>query len=297
MKRRLILIGIMLGLLGAPCHTVAVQPQTVIDPGQTVAVLPLTYYYQVVQDYTRTVIDSESYLKGYFRENGRDSSHDKYSSRDTDGEHSSSYRNEDSSSSTHKASGRYDLKGGSHASYERFQDRTIVEKKLDSQKFTGMVESALSEAGIRLVDRRSIDQLFTERKRMSDPEFAPTVLQKATKARIADHLLSGHIESYRLEGIRNVPDGTGRRLALGGVVKVSIKLLNAQDGTSSYARTITGRSKTTFDINDPVPCAAVMDEAMDDLTAQIVASVTGADPVDLSDDREYQDSPGKRLRQ
>jgi hypothetical protein len=267
-----------------------------IPTSSTVAVFPLTYNYQVVQDYTRTVIQTDATLKGHFKEDGRFSSKSSDRFHDSETRHSSSSHSNVSDSYSHKASGNYDLNATKRISGESFKDRTIVEKQLDTNRLTGIIESAISSAGYSIVDRSAMNKVFAEREKMSDPEFSPTAIQAATKMKISDYILSGQLLSYRVDGVRTVPDGSNRRYAISGVVKASIKIINAQDGTSNFSRTITGQSRKTFDVSDPVPYESAMDEAMEDFSSQLANQLIGKTQ-NLTDDEIYQDSPGKRLKQ
>lgn len=270
-----------------------------IPPGGTVAVMPLTYRYNVDQEYIRTVVETESSLKGHFKESSSASSRSSYRERDQFGMQSSSYSESGSDSDQSRASGNYDLKSKNFKQQEAFYDRTIVEKTLDSGRFTGILESALSEAGLRIADRSQLQKVEEERAHMKSKDFSPTKGQKSSRLRVADYLLNGQIESMRLEGVRAVPDGSGRRFAVGSVVKISIKLTETTSGTSDFAKTFTGKAHKTFDANDPIPANEAMDLAMDDLAQQVTRALTGhAGQSDFSsEDSEYQDSPGKQLRE
>lgn len=270
-----------------------------LPAGSTVAVMPLTYRYNVDQEYIRTVVETNAYLKGYFRENSSASSRSSYNDRDRFGMQGGSYSQSDSDSAQSRASGDYDLKAHNRMQAEAYYDRTIVEKTLDSSKLTGILESALSEAGIRVADRSQLRHLDGERARMKDKNFSPTQGQKGSGMRIADYLLNGQIESMRLEGVRQVPDGSGRRYAIGGVVKISVKLSGTTSGVSDFAKTITGKARKTFDANDPAPADEVIELAMDDVARQLTEALSGVRGRGdyESEDSEYQDSPGKRLRE
>lgn len=267
--------------------------------GSTVGVMPLTYRYNVDQEYIRTVVESKAYLKGHFKENASASARSNYQERDRFGMTGGSYSERESASARYGASGNYDLKSGSRVQAESYYDRTIVEKTLDSSKLTGILESALSEAGIRVADRSQLRYIEEERKKIHGKDFASTKGQKQSRLSIADYLLNGQIESMRLEGIRNVPDGSGRRLAVGGVIKISVKLSSTTSGISDFARTFTGKARKTFDASDPIPANEAMELAMDDLANQLTSALCGVQSRgnEYDEDAEYQDSPGKRLRE
>ncbi|GAB1410237.1 hypothetical protein MASR1M90_13910 [Desulfovibrionales bacterium] len=288
---RLALLCLVLGTVTASART--------IPMGGTVAVLPLTFRYNVDQEYIRTVVESDASLKGYFRESSSASARSSYRDSDRFGMNSAAYSEHESAASRARASGDYDLKSRSRVQSEAFYDRTIVEKTLDSGRFTGILESALSEAGFQIADRSQLAKLKAERGNMKSGDFAASPSQKGSKIRIADYLLNGQIESMRLEGVRAVPDGTDRRFAVGGVVKISIKLTETASGVSNFAQTFTGKARKTFDVNDPIPAGEVMDLAMDNLAAQVAAALGGqSSQSGFSDeDSEYRDSPGKQLRE
>lgn len=269
-----------------------------LPPGSTVAVMPLTYRYNVDQEYIRTVVETNAYLKGYFRENSSASSHSSYNERDRF-DMQGGYTQSDSDSARYRASGDYDLKSRNRVQSEAYYDRTIVEKTLDSSKLTGILEAALSEAGIRVADRSQLRHLEAERARMKGKDFSPTQGQKGSRMRIADYLLNGQIDAMRLEGVRQVPDGSGRRYAIGGVVKISIKLSSTTSGVSDFAKTLTGKARKTFDANDPAPADEVIELAMDDVARQLTEALSGVRGGRgyEDEDAEYQDSPGKRLRE
>lgn len=291
MYLRVALLVLLIGVSTASAQTIPL--------GGTVAVVPLTYRYNVDQEYIRTVVESNASLKGYFRESSSASARSSYRENDRFGMNSAAYSEQDSASARSRASGDYDLKSKNRVQSEAYYDRTIVEKTLDSGRLTGILESALSEAGFRIADRSQLGKLQAERANMKSKDFAATPSQKGSKIRVADYLLNGQIESMRLEGIRNVPDGTDRRFAVGGVVKISIKLTETASGISDFAKTFTGKARKTFDANDPVPADEVMDMAMDDLANQVAAALGGqrGQSDSYGEDSEYQDSPGKQLRE
>lgn len=288
---RVALLCLLVGVSAASAQTIPL--------GGAVAVLPLTYRYNLDQEYIRTVVESDASLKGYFRENSSSSARSAYRDNDRFGVNGGGYSEQDSASAKSRASGNYDLKSKNRVQSEAFYDRTIVEKTLDSGKFTGILESALSEAGFRIADRSQLGKLQIERANMKSKDFAASPTQKGSKIRVADYLLNGQIESMRLEGIRNVPDGTDRRFAVGGVVKISIKLTETSSGVSDFAKTFTGKARKTFDANDSVPAEEVMELAMDDLARQVAAALGGQRGQSdfYNEDSEYQDSPGKQLRE
>lgn len=278
-------LGMIVLVCALPCYA---QP---IPSGSTVGVVPLTYRYMVDQEYRTTVIQADSYLKGHFKEDMQASSNFNVHDSAHSGMVSSGYSASNSDSAKSKGAGDYDLKSGKRVEIESYNDRTVVEKTLDSGVFTGILESALSEAGIRIADRSQLGKILAEQEARST---------KGDKGQVplADYLLNGQIETMRLEGVRKVPDGTNSRYSVGGVLKISIKLSDTRTGVADFARTFTGKAKKSFEGSESVPAADVMDAAMDDLARQIVAALTGQGKSRDTDaeDSEYQDSPGKRLK-
>lgn len=281
-----LLIGVVL-LAATACFA---QP---VPPGSTVGVVPLTFRYRVDQEYQTTVMQADASLKGHFRENSSASHRASVRESDHMGYTSSGYSASESASARSSGSGNYDLKSHQRVQVESYNDRTVIEKSLDSSLLTGILESALSEAGIRVADRSQLGRVQAER------DFNKQNGQKQSAIRAADYLLNGQIDSMRIEGVRNVPDGTNQRYAVGGVIKLSIKLTDTRSGVSDYARTFTGNARKTFNAADPVPADEVMEAAMNDLAQKITAALTGnaARAGGATEDDEYQDSPGKRLKE
>jgi len=281
------LCSVLLALLWA--MQVQAQP---VPPGSTVGVVPLTFRYMVDQEYRATVIKADSYLQGTFREDMQSSAHSNAHDNAHSGMASSGFSSGYSDSAKHKGSGEYDLQSGKRVEMESYNDRTIVEKSLDSGAFTGILESALSEAGIRIADRSQLKQILAEQENRGHAKAG------LGQVPLADFLMNGQIETMRLEGLRKVPDGTNTRYSLGGVLKISIKISNTRTGIADFARTFTGKARKSFERSDSVPAGDVMDAAMDDLARQIVSALTGEQKRNNMDDEdsEYQDSPGKRLK-
>ena len=173
-------------------------------------------------------------------------------------------------SSNNSIDGKYDLEKKSEYESTSYNDTVIVEKTLSTEKYTGILESALSEAGILLGNRQ--------------------------KQRANDYILTGDVISVRMGNIRMVPDGTNRRYSASATLKISIKITDAKTGVSTFAKTFTGKGSKTFDAIDYIPSEEAMDIAMDEISAQVVSSLTGKRIISPSEsDEEYQDSPGKRL--
>ncbi|MBF0536710.1 MAG: hypothetical protein HQL03_00485 [Nitrospirae bacterium] len=288
MSKKILIISTILLLVGSVCW--AFMP---VMPGETVAVLPLTFHYQVVQEFSQSYEKTDSYLKGYFREGASASSSERDREREHHGVVSDSYSEDHSSRDRYNASGKYNLRGGSTTVRQDFNDTTVVEKMLKSNAFSGVLASSLSESGIKMVDNetvRSVAQEFNN---------APSAKKgkRPHAQRTATYALTGNIESMKLEGIRRVPDGTNERFSVSARMTISIKLVNLRDSTVSFARTFTGIGKKTFNGADPVPVPEVLDGAMSDLAAKLVESFTGIKQSTPNDDSEYQDSPGKQLVQ
>lgn len=261
--------------------------------GGSVVVLPLTYRYQVAQDYAQSCVQVDSYLKGKANETAKTSARS--------GERSNPDLYQDGEERAAKTSvsrkGDYNLKSGATIRGEAWTDRTIVEKTLDSDQLAGYLESALSEAGYRIVDRASIAKLYPGAAKKSDPAAAEDVYRKIAAKRSADYVLNGQIESVRLDSPRNT-GLSARRYSVQAVVRVNVRLLGVKSGEADFARTLTGRATKTFDAADPVPAAEVTDAAMDDLARALVSALAGrpgqsARPLD--DESDYADSPAKRL--
>ncbi len=264
--------------LGFFLLTGLVYAQT-IPTGKSVVVMPLRYSYQVTREFYDEYIKAESSLKGYANEKASASYKESY----RDGYYSGGI----SASGKESFDGKYDLKVKSEAEHHISTDKEIVEKSLDSEKLTGIIESALSEAGVKLG--------------MRNPEYAKAktseeAAKKAISKRAGDYVLTGDISSLRLGGIRRVPDGTNRRFSIDATCKINIKITRASDSTSTFARTFTGKGSKTFDALDYIPTEDVIEMAVEEVAMQLSAAVLGQRIASPSEsDREYQDSPGKRL--
>ncbi len=235
---------------------------SMLESGRSVVVLPLLFSYQVKQDFQISYAKAKSSIKGYAKEKTSDSYNENY----RDGYYSSSAR----ASANSSIDGKYDLKKESEYEAVSHNDTVIVEKTLSTEKYTGILESALSEAGILVGNRQN--------------------------KRANDYVLTGDVVSLRMGEVRNVPDGTKRRFSASSTLKISIKVTDTRTGVSTFAKTLTGKGVKTFDGADYVPAEDTMDMAMDDIAAQLVAALTGQRIVSPSEsDAEYQDSPGKRL--
>ncbi|AFL67626.1 hypothetical protein [Sulfurospirillum barnesii] len=253
----------------------------VIPLDKSVVVMPLRYTYQVSREFYDEYSRAESSLKGYAHEKGSVSHNAQYREGYSGG----------SASASSKGSfdGKYDLKAKDEREFHASTDKVIVEKSFDSEKLTGIIESALSEGGVKLG--------------MRNPEYAKAktseeAAKKAISKRAGDYVLTGDIVRMQLGGIRRVPDGTERRYAINATCKISIKITRASDSTSTFARTFTGKGSKTFDASEYIPTDEVIDMAVEDVALQITAALLGkriANPSESDD--EYQDSPGKRLVQ
>lgn len=234
----------------------------ILDYSKSVVVMPLLFSYQVKQDYKISYAKAESTLKGYAKEKSSSSYNANYG-----GGYYSANAN---SSSSRNLDGKYDLKATSEYESTSYNDTVIVEKSLNTEKFTGILESALSEAGI----------LVGSREKQSSKNY----------------ILTGDVVSARMGKIRVVPDGTQRRYSVGSTLKISIKITDAKTGIATFAKTFTGNGTKTFDAVDYIPAEETMDIATDEIAAQLVAALTGQRFISRSEsDDEYQDSPGKRL--
>ena len=253
--------------------------QVVVPFDKSVVVMPLRYTYQVTREFYDEYARAESSLKGYAHEKGSAS----YDANYREGYYSGSA----SAQSKGSFDGKYDLKSKDESEFHASTDKVIVEKSFDSEKLTGMIESALSEGGVKLG--------------MRNPEYmcAKTSEEAAIKAiakRAGEYVLTGDIVKMQLGGIRKVPDGTHRRYAINATCKINIKITRASDGTSVFARTFTGKGSKTFDARDYIPADEVVDMAVEEVAMQITAAVLGKRiPNPSESDAEYQDSPGKRL--
>lgn len=235
---------------------------SMLESGRSVIVLPLLFSYQVKQDFQISYAKAKSSIKGYAKEKTSDSYNENY----RDGYYSSSAR----ASANSSIDGKYDLKKESEYEAVSHNDTVIVEKTLSTEKYTGILESSLSEAGILIGDRQT--------------------------KRVNDYVLTGDVISVRMGNIRTVPDGTNRRYSVNSTLKISVKITDERTGVSTFAKTFIGKGVKTFDASDYIPAEETMDMAMDDISAQIVATLTGQRIVSPSEsDAEYQDSPGKRL--
>ena len=266
----------------AAIFCVASLQAAVIEHDKNVVVMPLWFSYQVKQDFQYSYAKVESSLKGYANEKSSDS----YRESVRDGRYSASQ----SGSSKESFDGKYDLKSKSEAEAHTRNDTTIVEKTLSTEKYTGIIESALSEAGIRVGTRELLGNLAGDKK------DSDTLAKRAIQKKMGDYILTGDVTSVRMGAIRKVPDGTNRRYSVASTLKLSVKITRIRDGVSSFARTFTGTGSKTFDATDYIPAEETMDMAMDDVAMQLVAALTGQRMPNRSEsDAEYQDSPGKRL--
>lgn len=235
---------------------------SMLQSGRSVVVMPLLFSYQVKQDFQMSYAKVKSSLKGYAKEKSSAAYGESY----RDGYYSSSAV----AAANSNFDGKYDLKRESEYEAVSHNDTVIVEKTLSTEKYTGILESSLSEAGILIGNRQT--------------------------KRLNDYVLTGDVISVRMGEVRNVPDGTKRRFSASSTLKISIKVTDARTGVSTFAKTITGKGVKTFDGADFVPVEETMDMAMDDVSAQLVAALTGQRIISPSEsDAEYQDSPGKRL--
>lgn len=251
----------------------------VIPNDKSVVVMPLRYSYQLTRDFYDAYQQSESSLKGYARENASSSHKERYH----DGEISQS----DSASSRRKLDANYDLNAKSSSESHTSNDRVIIEKHLNTEKLTGIVESALSQAGVKLGMRHP------EYLNYKTPEEAA---KQALKDKSGDYVLTGDISSMYIGGFRRVPDGTNRRVAINASCKINIKLTQGSNGVSTFARTFTGKASKTFDGSESIPSQEVIDMAIEDIATQLAAELSGKKiPHPSEGDDEYQDSPGKRL--
>ena len=261
------------------CFLTGIAYAQIIPAGKSVVVMPLRYSYQVTREFYDEYMRAESSLKGYANEKASASYKEKY----RDGYYSGSA----SASAKESFDGKYDLKAKSEAEYHASTDKEIVEKSLDSEKLTGIIESALSEAGVKLG--------------MRNPDYAKAktseeAAKKAISKRAGDYVLTGDISSMRIGGIRRVPDGTNRRFSVDATCKINIKVTRASDSTSMFARTFTGKGSKTFDALDYIPTEDVIEMAVEEVAMQLTATLLGQRIAHPSEsDREYQDSPGKRL--
>ena len=240
--------------------SIGILEASVVQPGKSVLVEPLLFSYQVKQDFQHSYAKAESSIKGYAKEKRSAS----YSENYRDGTYSASAK----ASANSNIDGKYDLKKKSEYESTSYNDTVIVEKVLATEKYTGIIESALSEAGIDVSARNGK----------------------------GDYILTGDVVSVRMGNIRMVPDGTNRRYSALSSLKISIKITDARTNVSEFAKTFTGKGSKTFDAADYIPAEESMDLAMDDLVNQMVYALTGNRIQNPSEsDDEYQDSPGKRL--
>lgn len=254
MKKKLIKLSVISFFL------MNVLQASVIETGRSVLVQPLLFSYQVKQDFQNSYIKAESSIKGYAKEKTSDS----YSENYRDGKYSANAK----ASSNNSIDGKYDLEKKAEYESSNYNDTVIVEKILVTEKYTGIIESALNEAGINIASRNGK----------------------------GDYVLTGDVVSVRTGNIRTVPDGTSRRYSVGSSVKISVKITDERTKTSKFAKTFTGKGNKTFDAADYIPVEESMDLAMDDLVNQMVFVLTGKKGFNPSEsDEEYQDSPGKRL--
>jgi len=253
--------------------------QSIVPFDKNVVVMPLRYTYQVTREFYDEYSRAESSLKGY--------AHEKESASYNANSREGYYGGSSSASGKQSFDGKYDLKSKSESERHASTDKVVVEKSFDSEKLTGIIESALSEGGVRVGAR--------------NPEYATAktseeAAKKAISKRAGDYVLTGDIVRMQLGGIRAVPDGTNRRYAINAICKISIKITRASDGSSTFARTFTGKGSKTFDAADYIPSDEVIDMAVEDVAMQLTAAVLGKRIQNPSEsDAEYQDSPGKRL--
>ncbi|MBF0565296.1 MAG: hypothetical protein HQK89_08640 [Nitrospirae bacterium] len=294
-----VIMAVVPAFFGAGAFAMPPGAPPVVLSGETVAVLPLLHHYRIVQEYYASYQETESYLKGHFREGASSRSRDSHHESEHEGAYGDSYNEHNSSSDRQSAHGNYDLQGGSKTYSASTYDATIVEKTLESNAFSGYLESSLSQSGVTLVDNATVMRVLREfsenRSNRNDSNFEKKVLNKLSARRLAKYALTGTIESMRLNGVRPVPDGTNENFSITAKVVINIKLVDLRNNTVNYARSFTGIGKKTFNYADPIPSDDVLDMAFNDLSGKVVESFTGVRHTDTGDDMEYRDSPGKQL--
>ena len=214
----------LIKLAGAILFCAVSLHASMLESGRSVVVMPLLFSYQVKQDFQTSYAKTSSSIKGYAKEKNSDSYHENYN----DGRFSSSSRN----SSNSNIDGKYDLKKESVYEENNYNDTTITEKTLSTEKYTALLESALSEAGVLVGNRRN--------------------------QRVNDYILTGDVISARMGNIRTVPDGSNRRYSVSSTLKIIIKITDAKTGVSTFSKTLTGKGAKTFDALDYVPSEDAM---------------------------------------
>lgn len=211
-----------------------------LPDGKTVEVAPLTYHYTVVQHFENSVNESSHTLTDT-PANDQNSSNEFNASKFTYFTHTLKDREERSS---------------------RYRDTLIVEKTMQSDKMTSVIETALSRAGVPM-------------------------------GKSGEYLLTGSIKAMRTDKPRRIPDGTGTRFSVESTTSLYLQITDKNSGKTVFADTFTGIGKRDFHRSDPIPVDKSVDLSVQDLTAQITKAFGGEKKSKESVD--YQDSPGKRL--
>lgn len=211
-----------------------------IPEGKRVEVAPLTYHYTVVQHFENSVNESSHTLSDTPADD-QNGSNEFNASKFTYFTHTLKDREEKSS---------------------RYRDTLIVEKTMQSDKMTSVIETALSHAGIPI-------------------------------GKSGEYLLTGSIKAMRTDKPRRIPDGTDTRFVVESTTSLYLQITDKNSGKIVFADTFTGTGKRDFHRSDPIPVDKSVDLSVEDLTAQITHAFRGEK--NSKESIDYRDSPGKRL--
>lgn len=237
--------------------TLSLSAAMILPEGKSVEVAPLSYNYTVVQNFENSVAESTHGANGSIKED-ENVTHNVH----TSGFGYFNYHATGSAEATKKRDNTYtDYKETQKYTSSTSNDTVIVEKIMYSDKMTGVIETALNDAGLEM-------------------------------SKSGDYLLTGSIKAMRTGKPRLVPDGTNARYAVSSTTTIHINIADKKGKKVLFAKTFTGTGQQTFNVNDPIPVEETVDASVEDLVAQITEALSGKKRSAAVD---YQDSPGKRL--
>jgi len=108
-----------------------------------------------------------------------------------------------------------------------------------------------------------------------------------------DYVASGYVKAMRCSEPKLVPDGSGSRYSLQAVSTIHLQIAHKTTGKVIFAKTLTGTGQQTFNGNHEAPIDDTIDLSIEDLTSKITEALGSKKD---SNETNYQDSPGKRLK-
>ncbi len=159
---------------------------------------------------------------------------------------------------------------GTEAAYEENYKRTnnsstdtvMVEKVMHTNAMTSAIETALHN---------------------SDISISPS----------GDYVASGYVKAMRCSEPKLIPDGSKSRYSLQAVSTIHLQIAHKTTGKVIFAKTLTGTGQQTFNGNHEAPIDDTIELSIEDLTSKITEALGGKKHLQETD---YQDSPGKRLK-